>query len=91
MMSVVYCGGLCIGYELINEPWVGNNHDTPVELLPHYSEKKYLQPLYEYLHGKIRAIDDEKIIFYEGLTIDYWPNGFSQGPGGPAYNDRYVT
>lgn len=23
-----------------------------------------------------------------GLTIDYWPDGFEQGPGGPEYNDR---
>eukprot|EP01038_Epipyxis_sp_PR26KG_P014384 gene14384-19301_t len=77
-----------IGYELINEPWAGDVYKHPQNLLPQVVEKKYLQPLYEHLHSKIRSIDNEKIIFFEGLTIDYWPNGFSQGPGGPDYNDR---
>lgn len=44
--------------------------------------------MYEYLHSAIRSIDDDHIIFFEGLTIDYWPNGFSSGPGGSDYNDR---
>jgi hypothetical protein len=29
----------------------------------------------------LAQVDDQKIIFFEGLTIDYWPNGFSNGPG----------
>lgn len=77
-----------LGYELINEPWAGNNHETPIVLAPGYTERKYLQPLYNHLHKAIRQIDDQKIIFFEGLTIDYWPNGFTQGPGGAEYNDR---
>ena len=78
-----------LGYELINEPWAGDIYESPKRLLePGYTEKQYLQPLYEYLHGIIRKVDDEKIIFFEGLTIDYWQNGFTQGPGGTAYNDR---
>jgi len=44
--------------------------------------------MYEYLHKAIRTVDEDHIIFFEGLTIDYWPNGFTQGPGGPDYNDR---
>lgn len=53
------------------------------------AESKYLQPLYEHLHTAIRAEDDKKIIFFEGLTIDYWPNAFTEGcPGGVEYNDR---
>lgn len=75
-----------IGYELINEPFV--NIQEPKSFLPKYAEEKYLQPLYEYLHKAIRAVDNEKIIFFEGLTIDYWQNGFTQGPGGVDYNDR---
>lgn len=77
-----------LGYELINEPWAGNSVAEKRVLLPTYTEKKYLQPMYEHLHKAIRAVDDEKIIFFEGLTIDYFPNGFSAGPGGEAYNDR---
>lgn len=77
-----------IGYELINEPWAGDAVRNPRVLLPHYAEKQFLQPLYEYLHKEIRTVDDEKIIFFEGLTIDYWQSGFSAGPGGAEYNDR---
>lgn len=70
-----------LGYELINEPWAGDVQKHPELLLPGRTEKQYLEPLYAHLHKAIREVDDEKIIFYEGLTIDYWPSGFSQGPG----------
>jgi len=77
-----------LGYELLNEPWAGDIYQDPKRLLPGVTEKNYLAPLYQYLHEAIRTVDDEKIIFFEGLTIDYWPNGFDQGPGGAEYNDR---
>jgi endoglycosylceramidase len=77
-----------LGYELINEPWVGDLYRHPRTLVPGYTEKTYLQPLYQHIHNAIRSIDDEHIIFFEGLTIDYWPSGFSEGPGGSSYNDR---
>lgn len=77
-----------LGYELINEPWAGDIYQSPKNLLPRVAEKNFLQPMYEYVNKAIREVDDEKIIFFEGLTIDYWQNGFTQGPGGAAYNDR---
>mmetsp|Transcript_3259 Transcript_3259/g.4487 ORF Transcript_3259/g.4487 Transcript_3259/m.4487 type:complete len:530 (-) Transcript_3259:1604-3193(-) len=77
-----------IGYELINEPWAGDIYEDNKRLLPQITEKKYLQPLYTHLHEAIRKVDNQKIIFFEGLTIDYWPNGFTEGPGGVEYNDR---
>ena len=77
-----------LGYELINEPWAGDVYAQPKSLAPQFTEKNYLQPLYQHLHKAIRAVDDQKIIFFEGLTIDYWPNGFSESPGGQEYNDR---
>ncbi|RYH31967.1 hypothetical protein EON65_01505 [archaeon] len=79
-----------LGYELINEPWAGDVYASPKSLLPTYAEQHYLQPMYEYLHKKIRSVDDEKIIFFEGLTISYWRSGFTAGPGGVEYNDRQV-
>eukprot|EP01031_Cornospumella_fuschlensis_P028006 gene28006-33819_t len=79
-----------LGYELINEPWAGDVYASPKSLLPTYAEQHYLQPMYEYLHKKIRSVDDEKIIFFEGLTISYWRTGFTAGPGGAEYNDRQV-
>lgn len=77
-----------LGYELLNEPWAGDIYEDPRRLLPGHTESKYLQPLYQHLHKAIREVDDEKIIFFEGLTIDYFPNGFTEGPGGADYNDR---
>lgn len=79
-----------LGYELINEPWAGDVYEDPKRLLPHYAEQKYLQPLYQHVHKAIRTVDDEKIIFFEGLTIDYWQSGFTETPGGTNYNDRQV-
>jgi endoglycosylceramidase len=77
-----------IGYEIINEPWAGDVISNPELLLPHVAEKHSLQPMYEYIHSRIRAVDDEKIIMYEGLVYDYFQSGFTQAPGGPKYNDR---
>jgi endoglycosylceramidase len=79
-----------LGYELLNEPWAGNVNANPKQFLPHVTEKKYLQPMYQHVHKAIREVDDEKIIFFEGLTIDYWQNGFTESPGDASYNDRQV-
>lgn len=77
-----------LGYELINEPYLGNIYRNPKVILPGYTESTYLQPMYEFLHSQIRTVDDDKIIFYEGVVIDYWSSGFTAGPGGADYNDR---
>lgn len=77
-----------LGYELINEPWMGDVYKHPDQLLPGVTEKKLLQPMYQYLNTKIRSVDDKKIVFFEGLTIDYWSSGFTAAPGGAEYNDR---
>lgn len=56
-----------LGYELINEPWAGDVFEDPKRLLPKVTEKTYLAPMYESLHKSIRTVDDEKIIFFEGM------------------------
>ena len=75
-----------LGYELINEPW-GN-----ATLLKASSDKARLLPLYQKLHERIRAVDDDHIIFYESQVLNEayghstdFPAG---GPGGVTYNDR---
>jgi len=79
-----------IGYELINEPWVGNIYKDPSLLIPGRADKVVLEPHYKQLHTAIRLIDDQHIIFYEPVTWDLIPCGFEQGPGGKNYNDRQV-
>jgi len=77
-----------LGYELINEPWLGDVYNKKDLLLPQQTEKQFLEPMYQHIHEYIREVDDHKIIFFEGVTIDYWQSGFSQVPGGVDYGDR---
>ena len=79
-----------LGYELINEPWLGDIYRNKDLLLPQQTEKRYLQPMYDYVSKSIREVDENKIIFFEGVTIDYWPSGFSSVPGGEEYASKSV-
>lgn len=81
-----------LGLELINEPWAGDYFEDPKRLIvPGYAEKHSLQPLYQYLHKRVREEgDDEALLFYEGVTWDLWPLGWTSTPGGTEYDDRQV-
>lgn len=80
-----------LGYELINEPWLGDIYNHPALMEPGKTEKTLLQPMYQHLHNMIREIDSAKMLFFEGLTIDYWPVGFTSAPGpSPEYDNRQV-
>lgn len=72
-----------IGYELINEPPAFTTKLVNIDL-------NYLQPLYRRTHEKIRSVDNNTIIFFEPNVFDIVSVGFTEGPGGPEYNDRQV-
>lgn len=72
-----------LGYEIINEP-------SMIGILPDGIDKNYLQPIYQQAHQKIRQVDNNTIIFFEPMVADVTKVGFTEGPGGPAYNDRQV-
>lgn len=93
-----------LGYELINEPWLG---DVPLSLeeldpvtnpdhwdlwFPKVADSKNMAKMYKVLHEYIRTVDNDSIIFFEPATggnfLDGWPVGFEEGPGGIAYNNR---
>ena len=91
-----------LGYELLNEPWLG---DVPLEFkdftannpnwdlwFPKVSDRRNDVPTYRKLHDYIRSVDNNTIIFFEPATggnfLDAWPVGFEEGPGGVEYNDR---
>ena len=93
-----------LGYELINEPWLG---DVPLAIdelnprtnpthwklwFPTVADKQNMAGMYKILHEYIRQVDNDSIIFFEPATggnfLDAWPVGFTEGPGGVAYNDR---
>ena len=91
-----------LGYELINEPWLGDvplsiselNPENPYWDLwfPKEADKTNIAGMYRELHNYIRHVDNDTIIFFEPATggnfLDAWPTGFESGPGGPEYNDR---
>ena len=91
-----------LGYELINEPWLGEVPLDSKELTPsnpHWdlwfptiSDRENILPMYKTLHKYIRAVDNDTIIFFEPATggnfLDAFNAGFEEGPGGEEYNDR---
>jgi endoglycosylceramidase len=52
-----------IGYDLINEPWIGNS-------LPWEFEEKRLLPFYEKLIARIREVDPDRPIFLEPSPLN---------------------
>lgn len=83
-----------LGYEFINEPWVGNIYHDLSLFLPGVAGRKNLKPLYDHLNAAIRSVDPNSIIFYEPVTWGILFNdstigsGFSSVPGGDAFRDR---
>jgi len=55
-----------LGYELMNEPWLGNIFTGPWRVFT--SENTLLLSLYKDLHQKIREVDKEKILFFGKLV-----------------------
>lgn len=56
------------------------------------ADRDYLQPLYDYINSRIRAIDENHIIFYEQSLIDEPASisGFTDVPGGVEFRNRSV-
>lgn len=83
-----------LGYELINEPWPARGVNGSWHFL---SDSDTLLPLYEYLHSRIRSVDDDALFFFEPLVLESYlsmvrkytnfPEG---GPGGLDYANRSV-
>jgi len=82
-----------IGYNLINEPWVGDYLSDPSLLLPGNAGRRNLQPIYDQVNARIRNVDPNGIIFYEpvfhGQAFDgeATGSGFDHVPGGRKYRD----
>eukprot|EP01064_Diplonema_japonicum_P031482 TRINITY_DN565_c0_g1_i1.p1 TRINITY_DN565_c0_g1~~TRINITY_DN565_c0_g1_i1.p1 ORF type:complete len:533 (+),score=159.24 TRINITY_DN565_c0_g1_i1:48-1601(+) len=88
-----------LGYELINEPYVGNPFVDPELLTPGVADEERLQPAYDVLNGYIRSVDTEGLVFFAGATwdrtggpiVDNLPWGFKHAPGGDAFANRSVN
>jgi len=80
-----------LGYELINEPFLGDAWHNPALLIPGHADKVNLYPMYMSAAEAIRQHDTESLIFYEKCIVNaIGPLGFPTVPGGDEYRDRTV-
>ena len=80
----------CIGYELFNEPWIGDFYKNPSLLIPGFADYYNLQPFYDKIHKAIRTIDDDHIILFESITMNLFGVGFTEVPGGKKYENKSI-
>ncbi|KAF9288966.1 hypothetical protein BGZ74_000813 [Mortierella antarctica] len=69
-----------MGYDLMNEPWVGDHMADPTLLVPGNGDKN-MEPLWNKGNAAIRTVDPTTIVFFEGSTFDIL-SGFNNVPGG---------
>ncbi len=56
-----------IGYDILNEPWPANMYkDASLFFKPRKFDKEVLFPVAQKAHDVVRAVDDQKAIFFEG-------------------------
>ena len=88
-----------IGYDPINEPYVGNTLRRPDLLLPGAFDRKRLQPMYAKVFEKYYANDPDAIMYFEPGTfpnvISYFGgyitySGFTEPPGGQIGSRNHV-
>ena len=83
-------GAAVLGYELINEPWVGDTIRDPTLLLPCSASNRLLTPAYEALAKAIRQVDEDHCVFFAAPTLDQGCTSFSEVPGGAAWRHKSV-
>lgn len=79
-----------IGYDLINEPFLGQFWTAPWLLIPGWADFYNLQPFYQRVAKRIREVDEEHIIFFGNSPLEIWPSsvGFTEPVGGDVYANR---
>ncbi|KAF5557324.1 glycoside hydrolase superfamily [Fusarium phyllophilum] len=68
-----------VGYNLLNEPWVGDTYADPTLLVPGVADRKDLEGLWNRAAKQIRAVDNDTLIWFEGTTFDVL-SGFNNVP-----------
>lgn len=69
------------GYNLLNEPWVGDSWADPTLLVPGVADHKNLESLWNRASTQIRTVDKDTLIWFEGATTDIL-SGFNNVPLG---------
>ncbi|KAI8580743.1 hypothetical protein K450DRAFT_299245 [Umbelopsis ramanniana AG] len=70
-----------LGYNLLNEPWVGDSYANPSLLVPGVADHVNLEGLWNKAATQIRTVDNNTLIFFEGTTYDIL-SGFNNVPLG---------
>eukprot|EP01084_Bolivina_argentea_P149859 261739_1 len=86
-----------IGFELFNEPGVGDYFTYPQLKIPAVTDRVNLQPFYDAIAPKIYGNDSDRIIMFEPPTyLDVTMNsswteiGFTHVPGGVQYSNKSI-
>jgi endoglycosylceramidase len=70
-----------VGYDLLNEPWVGDIWADPTLLVPGVADHKVIEGLLNRVAEQIRTVDNDTLIWFEGSTLDIL-SGFNNAPLG---------
>ncbi|KAJ5107238.1 hypothetical protein N7456_003913 [Penicillium angulare] len=70
-----------VGYNLLNEPWVGDTWADPTLLVPGVADHKVMEGLWNRATKQIRTVDNGTLIWFEGATLDVL-SGFNNVPLG---------
>ncbi|KAG0059169.1 hypothetical protein BGZ89_000647 [Linnemannia elongata] len=70
-----------MGYDLMNEPWVGDHMADPTLLVPGVADHTNMEALWNKGNAAIRTVDPTTIVMFEGSTYDIL-SGFNNVPGG---------
>ena len=80
-----------LGFELINEPWCGNQFSNPALLLPEVANKRLLKLFYGDAISRIHKIDPTRIIFIEPVTWSDINIGWDILPNNTVISFHYYT
>lgn len=70
-----------LGYNLLNEPWVGDSYADPSLLIPGVADHINLEGLWNKAAAQIRTVDNDTLVWFEGTTYDIL-SGFNNVPLG---------
>ncbi|KAI8060176.1 glycoside hydrolase superfamily [Gongronella butleri] len=70
-----------IGYNLMNEPWVGDTYADPTLLVPGVADHKVMEGLWNRAATQIRTVDNDTLLWFEGSTYDIL-SGYNNVPLG---------